>query len=92
MPFGLTNAPATFQTFLNNALREYRDSFCMIDLDDILIYSMTEEEHTRHVRAVLTKLPEVGVFCKPEKCEFHVPKTDFVGYAVSGQGVSRCHT
>jgi hypothetical protein len=50
MPFGLIGAPATFQRFINDALREYLDQFCSAYLDDILIYSKTKEEHTIHVR------------------------------------------
>ena len=42
---GLTNSPATFQSYINNALRGYTDSFCIAYLDDILIFSQTEEEH-----------------------------------------------
>jgi hypothetical protein len=45
MPFGLTGAPATFQRFINDSLRDYLDQFCSAYLDDILIYSKTEEEH-----------------------------------------------
>ena len=58
MPFGLTNAPATFQSYINSALREYLDDFCVAYLDDILIYSKTLEEHVTHVRKVLEKLLE----------------------------------
>ena len=56
MPFGLTNAPATFQAFLNDVLRESLDTFVVIYLDDILIYSDTLEEHYEHVRSVLQRL------------------------------------
>ena len=49
MPFGLTNAPATFQAFINNVLRKYLDVFIIVYLDDILIYSQTEEDHERHI-------------------------------------------
>ena len=45
MPFRLTNAPATFQSYINNVLREYLDVFVTVYIDDILIYLETEEEH-----------------------------------------------
>jgi hypothetical protein len=53
IPFGLTGAPTTFQRFINDSLRDYLDQFCSAYLDDILIYSKTEEEHQEHVRKVL---------------------------------------
>lgn len=58
MPFGLTRAPATWQRFMNDILRPYIDEFCQVYLDDILIYSKTQEEHKQHVRAVLQVLRE----------------------------------
>ena len=53
MNFGLTNAPASFQAYINNALLEYLDVFYTAYLDDILIYSNSKKEYTRHVRQVL---------------------------------------
>jgi hypothetical protein len=87
MPFGLTGAPATFQRFINDTLREYLDLFCSAYLDDILIYSRTEEEHTAHVRAVLQKLRDAGLFAKMSKCEFFVPETKFLGMIVGRDGI-----
>ena len=54
--FGLYNAPGTFQSFINNTLREYLDMFCTAYLNNILIYSNTEEEHIIHIKKVLEKL------------------------------------
>jgi hypothetical protein len=54
--FGLTNAPATFMEAINGMLHEYLDDFVVIFLDDILIYSQTEEEHERHLSLVLDSL------------------------------------
>jgi len=50
MPFGLTNAPASMQAYANDCLHDYLDLFCIVYLDDILIYSNTLEEHISHVR------------------------------------------
>jgi hypothetical protein len=83
MPFGLTNAPATFQALVNSVLREYLDHFVVAYLDDILIYSETLEEHEEHVKKVLRKLAEHQLACKPEKCEFSVQRTGFLGCVIS---------
>ena len=88
MPFGLTNAPATFQSYINSALREYLDDFCVAYLDDILIYSKTLEEHVTHVRKVLEKLLEWELYASLEKCEFHVQQVEFLDYVISPEGVS----
>jgi hypothetical protein len=45
MPMGLTNALATFQSYINNTLQGYVDDFCVVYLDDILIYLQSKEEH-----------------------------------------------
>jgi len=72
MPFGLTNAPATFQAYIDDCLRPYIDDFAVCYLDDILIYSTNEKEHEDHVRKVLQRLQEFGLYCKAEKCQFGV--------------------
>lgn len=86
MPFGLTNAPATFQTYMNDTLREYLDRFCVVYLDDILIYSETLEEHHKHVRLVLQKLREAKLYLKTKKCEFNTQRTEFLGYVITPEG------
>jgi hypothetical protein len=88
MPFGLTGAPGTFQAYVNDALREFLDEFCVVYLDDILIFSETLEEHIQHVRKVLLRLKECGLFVKLPKCEFHVQKLSFLGFIISPDGIS----
>ena len=88
MPFGLCNAPASFQAFINDTLREYLDSFVVVYLDDILIYSPSPEEHTHHVRLVLQKLKDAKLSLKLEKCEFDVLRVQFLGFVITPNNIS----
>jgi len=87
VPFGLCNAPAAFQHLMNDVLREYLDVFVVTYLDDVLIYSENASEHKRHVRMVLEKLRQAGLYAKPEKCQFSVEEVAFLGYLISPHGV-----
>ena len=58
MSFGLTNAPAYFMSMMNKVFMEYLDKFVVVFIDDILIFSKSEEEHKEHLRLVLEKLRE----------------------------------
>ena len=82
MPFGLTNTPATAQWFINDTLREFLDQFCIVYIDDILIYSKTQKEHEEHVCKVLRKLKEAGLYANIEKYEFKMEKTSFLGFII----------
>ncbi|CAA7014862.1 unnamed protein product [Microthlaspi erraticum] len=63
MPFGLTNAPAAFMRLMNDVFREYLDVFVIIFIDDILVYSRSQEEHATHLRLVLEKASGAEAFC-----------------------------
>ena len=88
MSFGLTNAPATFMRLMNSVFMEYLDKFVVVYIDDILIYSKTEEEHAEHLRLVLTKLHEHRLYAKFSKCEFWLKELIFRGHVVSADGVA----
>jgi hypothetical protein len=88
MPFGLTNAPASCMRMMNDVLRPYLDKTCIAYLDDILVYSQTIEQHIKDVRTVLKALEGARLACKPEKCEFHMGKVEFLGYVVTPGGLS----
>ena len=88
MPFGLANAPATFQSYINKALGELVDHICIVYLDDIIIYSRSRDAHVAHVKSILKRLRQYGLFCNPKKCEFFQTRVEFLGYVVSTEGVS----
>ncbi|KAI5152149.1 hypothetical protein ENBRE01_2605 [Enteropsectra breve] len=82
MPFGLINAPYTFQRIMTRLFKEYLWKFVVIYLDDVLIFSNTEEEHIQHVKLVLNKLSEFGLRLNFAKCTFGVQEIDFLGFKV----------
>ena len=67
MSFKLTNASITFQTYINNVLKEYLNVFVIIYLDDILIYSKNEKDYKKHVKQVLNALKKVNLRIVSEK-------------------------
>ncbi len=89
LPFGLTNAPATFQAYINQALAEKLDVFCIVYLDDILIYTQdTGAKHVEAVKWVLDKLKQHGLFVNLQKCRFSTDEVHFLGYVIAPSGVS----
>ena len=87
MPFGLTNAPATFQHLMECCLREMHLNWCIIYLDDVIIFSKTPEEHIERLQAVLQKLRSAGLKLKPSKCAFFRDHISYLGHIVSKDGV-----
>jgi len=87
MPFGLTNALSVFQRHLNNILSEKIDHGVVLYIDDILIYTQTEEEHVELVCWVLKKFSENGLCVTIDKCIFYIPEVEFVEFQIGTQGV-----
>ncbi|GBE80968.1 Transposon Tf2-12 polyprotein [Sparassis crispa] len=87
MPFGLTNAPSTFQAFIQDTLRDLLDVVCVVYIDDILIFSRTQEEHDRHVQLVLEHLHNAGLYANTKKCEFDKSEVEFLGYLLGADGI-----
>ncbi|XP_035549700.1 uncharacterized protein K02A2.6-like, partial [Juglans regia] len=88
MSFGLANAPAAFMDLMNRVFRPFLDSFVVVFLDDILIYSRDLEEHACHLRLALGKLREHQLYTKLSKCEFWLEEVKFLGHVISQEGVS----
>jgi hypothetical protein len=88
MSFGLTNAPAFFMYLMNSVFMPELDKFVIVFIDDILIYSKNDEEHTCHLRIVLTRLREHQLYAKFSKCEFWLDRVQFLGHVLTPEGVS----
>ena len=86
MSFGLTNAPAAFMDLMNRVFKDFLDKFVIVFIDDILVYSSTEEEHEHHLRLVLQWLREHRLYAKFSKCEFWLPQVAFLGHVVGKDG------
>nr|GFB70948.1 retrotransposon protein, putative, Ty3-gypsy subclass [Tanacetum cinerariifolium] len=87
MPFGLTNAPAVFMDLINRVCKPYLDKFVIVFIDDILIYSKDEKEHEEHLKAILEMLKKQELYAKFSKCEFWIPKIQFLGHVIDSQGI-----
>jgi hypothetical protein len=86
--FGLTNAPAYFMYLMNKVFMEYLDKFVVVFIDDILVFSRSEEEHEEHMRLVLQKLREHQLYAKFSKCDFWLKEVFFLGHIITDGGIA----
>ncbi|MBW0488334.1 hypothetical protein O181_028049 [Austropuccinia psidii MF-1] len=86
MPFGLINAPTSLQNLVNDIFADFLDIFVVVYLNDIMVFSSSEEEHFRHVASVLQRLRDNNLFAKASKCVFHASSVEYLGYVVSSDG------
>ena len=87
MQFGLTNAPATFQHLMESCLGDLHLNWCIIYLDDIIVFASSPEEHIRRLRGLFQKLAEAWLKLKPSKCEFFKSCINYLGHVVSADGI-----
>ncbi|MFN7692899.1 MAG: reverse transcriptase family protein, partial [Burkholderiales bacterium] len=86
LPFGLANSPSLFQAMMTRILAPV-SAFCMVYLDDIIIFSKSPQEHARHLRAVLSLLREQKMYVKMTKCTFNKAELNFLGHVVTRHGI-----
>ena len=88
MPFGLTNVPATFQRLMESCLGELHLDWCIIYLNDIIIFSKTQDDHITRLEGVFEKLAKAGLKLKSLKCKFFCSSLKYLGHIVSKDGIA----
>jgi hypothetical protein len=88
MSFGLTNALAYFMYMMDKVFMEYLDKFVVVFIDDVLVYSGSEEENEGHLHLVLQKLRDHKLYTKLSKCVFWLKQVAFLGHVISKGGIS----
>jgi hypothetical protein len=83
VPFGMSNTPTVFMCLMNGVFRNYLDKFFIVFLNDVLVYSKTEEEHEQHLRMVLQVLREHQLYAKLSKCSFYQRQIHYLGHIIS---------
>jgi hypothetical protein len=86
VPFWLSNAPVVFMCLMNGVFMSYLDKFVIVFLDDILVYSKSEEKHEQHLRIVLQMLREHQMYAKLSKCSFYQEQIHYLGHIISEEG------
>ncbi|KAL0554524.1 hypothetical protein IC582_008447 [Cucumis melo] len=85
MSFDLTNAPVIFMDLMNRVFKDFLDTFVIVFIDDIFVYSKTKAEH---LDQIFETLRANKLYAKFSKCEFWLKKMSFLGHIVSSEGVS----
>nr|CAD1831535.1 unnamed protein product [Ananas comosus var. bracteatus] len=88
MPFGLTNAPTAFMDLMNRVFRPLLDRCVVVFIDDVLVYSQSQEEHEEHLRTVLEIIRKEKLYAKLKKREFWLSEVTFLGHVISGEALS----
>jgi hypothetical protein len=88
MSFGLTNAPAHFMYLMDSVFMSELDKFGVVFIDDILIYSKSEEEHAQHIWIILQWLHDHQLYAKFSKCAFWLKEAPFLEHVISVEGIT----
>jgi hypothetical protein len=88
MPFGLRNGPSIFQRVMQGILSPYLWIFCLVYINDIVVYSKTYEEHIEHLDRVLGAIEKAGITLSPKKCHLFYSSILLLGHKVWRLGLS----
>ncbi|XP_073225645.1 uncharacterized protein [Cicer arietinum] len=87
MPFGVINAPVVFIDYMNRIFHPFLDMFVVVFIDDILIYSKSQEEHEEQLQQVSSVLREKQLYANQAKCKFWLEEVKFLGHVISDEGI-----
>nr|GFC88985.1 putative reverse transcriptase domain-containing protein [Tanacetum cinerariifolium] len=76
-----------FMDLMNRVCKPYLDKFMIVFIDDILIYSKNKKEQEEHLRTILKLLKKEELYAKFSKCEFWIPKVQFLGHVINSKGI-----
>jgi hypothetical protein len=88
MPFGLCNAPATFQRYINSIFAKFGWRFCLVYLDDIIVFSSNLEDHIANVIEVISELLKFGLQINYDKSVLFGERIEYLGYVIESKGIS----
>ena len=88
MPFGASNAPPTVKRLMENCLWDLNLSWCVVYLDDVIVFCKTPEEHLQRLAAVLEILRQAKLKLKPSKCNFFRTQISYLGHLVSKKWIN----
>ena len=91
MPSGLCNIPVTFQHLMQNALGELNLKYCVIYLDDVIVFSHMEEEHLEHLCMMFERFQEFNLKLKPSKCSFFQLEIVYLAHHILRWGILPSH-
>ncbi len=86
--FDLINASVIFQTYINKILKELLNDFCIVYLNDILIFFVEKIDHVDHVKQILERLRKFKLYASLKKCEFFITKVNFLEFIIFTKSVS----
>lgn len=87
MTFGVSNSPGVFMEYMNRIFHAYLDQFVVVFINDILVYSKSDEDHDGHFHIVLQVLKEKNLYAKLPKCEFWLREVSFLRHVISSGGI-----
>lgn len=88
MPFGLKNSPSIFQRCVNDILHEFIGVFAYVYIDDVLIFSNTEEEHMQHITIIFEALHKANMKISREKSHFFKSEIEFLGHIIKHEKIT----